>query len=160
MVHGTISLILILCSRVEIWPHLNMDLATDKLSSHMLYGQPVQRNIEYFIPVWYKWTATRHSILHNCTVMAFGTNSKSLQYSFLLELWHAYTDHVKRKDVFEHARNAQFGSSSACTNYPTGLCFPFIHSVLSNDSVSGQRRSWSDCAEAQADLGVRMAWPK
>ena len=32
---------------------------------------------------------------------------------------------------------------------------PFIHSVVSNDSVSGQWRPWSDCADAQADLGLR-----
>ena len=36
-----------------------------------------------------------------------------------------------------------------------GLCSPFIHSVVSNDSVSGQWRPWSDCADAQADLGLR-----
>ena len=34
-----------------------------------------------------------------------------------------------------------------------GLCSPFIHSIVSNDSVSGQWRPWSDCADEQADLG-------
>ena len=48
----------------------------------------------------------------------------------------------------------RFRSSCACVKYH-GLCFPFIHSVVSNDSVSGQRRPWSDCADAQADLGLR-----
>ena len=34
---------------------------------------------------------------------------------------------------------------------------PFIHSVVFNDSVSGQWRPWSDCADAQADLGLRCS---
>ena len=34
------------------------------------------------------------------------------------------------------------------------LCSPFIHSVLSNDSVSGQQMPRSDCALAQSDLGI------
>ena len=33
-------------------------------------------------------------------------------------------------------------------------CAPFIHSVVSNDSVSGQWRPWSDCASAQSDQGL------
>ena len=37
----------------------------------------------------------------------------------------------------------------------TGLCSPFIHSIVFNDSVIGQWRPWSDCANAQADLGLR-----
>ena len=35
-----------------------------------------------------------------------------------------------------------------------GLCFPFIRSVVSNDSVSRQWRPWSDRVDAQADLGL------
>ena len=32
---------------------------------------------------------------------------------------------------------------------------PFkIHVIVTNDSVSGQRRPCSDCADAQADLGL------
>ena len=34
------------------------------------------------------------------------------------------------------------------------LFSPFIHSVVSNDSVGGQRRLWLDCPDAQADLGL------
>ena len=37
----------------------------------------------------------------------------------------------------------------------SGLYSPFIHSVVSNDSVSGKRMLWSDCADAQAGLGLR-----
>ena len=32
-----------------------------------------------------------------------------------------------------------------------------IHSMVFNDSASGQRRPWSDCADAQADLGLRCS---
>ena len=41
-----------------------------------------------------------------------------------------------------------------CAWYHLGLCSPFIHSVVSNDSVSRQWRSWSECADAQANLGL------
>ena len=36
-----------------------------------------------------------------------------------------------------------------------GICSPLIHSVVSNDSVSGQQRHTSDCACAQSDVGLR-----
>ena len=42
----------------------------------------------------------------------------------------------------------RFRSSCACIKYHPGLCSPFIHSivsVVSNDSVSSQWESWSDC---------------
>ena len=45
-------------------------------------------------------------------------------------------------------------SPYACTKYHPGLCFPLMHFVMSNDYARGQRRSWSDCADAQADLGL------
>ena len=40
----------------------------------------------------------------------------------------------------------------------SGLCCPFIHSVVSNDSVIGVQRPWSDCTNAQADLGLRCPY--
>ena len=49
----------------------------------------------------------------------------------------------------------RFRWSCACANYHPGFCPPFIHSILSNDCVSGQWRPWSDCASAQSDLGLR-----
>ena len=36
-----------------------------------------------------------------------------------------------------------------------GICLPLKHSIVSNDSVCGQRMPWSDYADAQADLGLR-----
>ena len=49
----------------------------------------------------------------------------------------------------------RFSSSCPCAKYHPGLRSPFIHSVVSNYSVSGQWRPWSDCADAQSDLGLR-----
>ena len=45
----------------------------------------------------------------------------------------------------------RFRSSCACAKYHPGLCFAFIHSVVSNASVSRQWRPWSS---AQSDLGL------
>ena len=52
-------------------------------------------------------------------------------------------------------KTPRFRSYSICAKYHPGLFSPFIHSVISHDSVSGQWRSWSACADAQADLGLR-----
>ena len=52
----------------------------------------------------------------------------------------------------------------ACAKSHPGICPPlihwkywvyYLHSIVSNDSVSGQQKPWSDCADAQADLGLR-----
>ena len=43
-------------------------------------------------------------------------------------------------------------SSHACAKSRPGICFPLI---VSNDSVSGQRRPCPDCTDAQADLDLR-----
>ena len=40
-------------------------------------------------------------------------------------------------------------------NVSSGLCSPVIHYVVAKDSSSGQWRPWSDCANAQSDLGHR-----
>ena len=36
-----------------------------------------------------------------------------------------------------------------------GICSPLKHSIVPNNSVSGQRRLGSDCADAQSDQGLR-----
>ena len=46
-------------------------------------------------------------------------------------------------------------ASRACAKAHQSICSPFIHSVVSSDSVSGQQRPRSDCADAQSDLGLR-----
>ena len=46
-------------------------------------------------------------------------------------------------------------SSRTCAKSHPGICSPLIYSIVSYDSVSGQRRPRSDCADAQSDLGLR-----
>ena len=64
-----------------------------------------------------------------------------------------YMGLVKWKSAVEHAKMHRFRSFCACTKYHPFLCSPFLHSSVSNDSVCGQWRPWSDCGNAQADLG-------
>ena len=45
--------------------------------------------------------------------------------------------------------------SHACAKPHPGICFQVIHSIVSNNSVSGQQRHRSDCAGALADLGLK-----
>ena len=45
--------------------------------------------------------------------------------------------------------------SCACAQHHPSFCPPLIHSVISNYSARGQWRPWSDCANAQSDLGLR-----
>ena len=43
----------------------------------------------------------------------------------------------------------------ACSKYQPGVCSPFIHYVISGESVGGERQPKTDCANAQAGLGFR-----
>ena len=55
----------------------------------------------------------------------------------------------------------RFRSSCACPKYHLGLCSPFIHSVVSNESVSWQWRPWLDWLAVQTDPSLRCphyAW--
>ena len=66
-----------------------------------------------------------------------------------------YMGNAMRKSAFERAQKIRrFRSSWAYAKYHPSLCYPFIYSVVSNNTVSGPRRSWSACADAQADLGL------
>ena len=47
-----------------------------------------------------------------------------------------------------------FRSLCASSKYHLVFCSPFIHFIISNDSVSGQWSPWLDSADAQADLGL------
>ena len=49
----------------------------------------------------------------------------------------------------------RFRSSCAWAKYHPGLCSPFIHFIVYYNSGSRQWRPWSDCVDAQADLGLR-----
>ena len=43
----------------------------------------------------------------------------------------------------------------ACAKCHLGVISLLIHAIVYINSVSGRRRLWSDCADAQADLGLR-----
>ena len=45
-----------------------------------------------------------------------------------------------RKDVFEHAVYAYIRIHPTHARSHQGICFPLIHSMVFNDSVSGQQR--------------------
>ena len=62
-------------------------------------------------------------------------------------------DRVKRNTASTCAKYTDSDSFCAYVKYHSDLCSPFIHSVISNDSVNRKGRPWSDCANAQADLG-------
>ena len=49
-------------------------------------------------------------------------------------------------------------SSHACAMTHSCICSQLVHSIVSDDFVSGQRRLWSDCTDAQADLGLRCPY--
>ena len=50
--------------------------------------------------------------------------------------------------------NCASSCKKVSSNHPVyaGRCLPFIHYVVSNDSVGGQWSTWSDCASAQSGL--------
>ena len=60
-----------------------------------------------------------------------------------------------RNECLQACAKCPFRSSCSCAKYYPGLWFLWIHSVVPNDSVSEQWRSWSYCADALADLGLR-----
>ena len=119
-----------------------------------------------------RWCRIRHV---KTTSLSFVVVSSRITFTitFVLECteWHfavslmgwlsgtdlAHSQSTKRKGVLEHAQNAQIQiSPHAPAKFHSGICFPLIHAVVSNDSVSGQRRPWSDCAGAPSDLGLRL----
>ena len=63
--------------------------------------------------------------------------------------------YFKQKMPLSMCKMHRFRSSCPCAKYHPGFCSPFIHSVVSNDSVSGYWRPWSDCVDAQSDQGRR-----
>ena len=74
-----------------------------------------------------------------------------IHFLALCIIWTASSENVPSNML----KIRRFRSSFACAKYHPSLCSPFIHSVVSDDFVSGQWRPWSDCADAQADLGLR-----
>ena len=61
----------------------------------------------------------------------------------------------KRKGVFEHAPNAELDSSHFRAKTHLGICSPLIHSLVSNDSVSGQQRPRSACTDGLQTIHMK-----
>ena len=66
-----------------------------------------------------------------------------------------YGLHQAKKCPQTCAKCADSDNPAHAQSFQSGLYSPLIHSMVSNNSVSGQWRPWSDCADAQADLGLR-----
>ena len=56
------------------------------------------------------------------------------------------------EDVFGRAQNAQ---TQFMLKVSAGSLLSIQHIVVSNNSISGEWRPWSDCVGAQADLSIR-----
>ena len=50
-----------------------------------------------------------------------------------------------------------FTSSCTCAKSHPGICSP-LKRIIANDFVCEQQRPWLDCADAQADLGLRCSY--
>ena len=61
---------------------------------------------------------------------------------------------IQQKCVFEICKICIVWLTCTCSRNHPVLCSPFIQSVVSNDSINRQWRPWSDCADAQSDLGL------
>ena len=77
---------------------------------------------------------------------------------FAVTMWSAWSEKVPTST----RKMCGITPSRACARFHQDLSSPLIYSVVPNDSVSGQWRPWSDCTDAQADLGLRcphmFAW--
>ena len=60
---------------------------------------------------------------------------------------------IKQKSAFDYVQKIQI--ILRMRKFHQGLYSLFIHSIVSSESVSGQWKPWLDCADAQADLGLR-----
>ena len=99
----------------------------------------------------YNYRTWLHSYkLHNCiklfSCLKFYFRSSSLNertcnlWEFII--WVASSENVPSR----MRKMCGYSSTCACATSHPRLCFPLIHSMVSNDSCSGQRRPWSDCA--------------
>ena len=61
---------------------------------------------------------------------------------------------VKQKSVFKHVQKVQIHLILHMGNVLLRHFSPLKHSLVSNDPVCKLQRPWSDCMDAQADLGL------
>ena len=65
-----------------------------------------------------------------------------------------YGPHQAKMCLWARAKFTDSDSSHACAKSHPVICLPLVHCIVCNDSVSGRRRPWSDCADLQSDLGL------
>ena len=75
------------------------------------------------------------------------------QAALIWRLIWAFPVYIKQKSASEHAQNAKIQVILRISKVSFRL--PFIHSVVSNGSVSRQWKPWSNCMDFQANLGPR-----
>ena len=92
--------------------------------------------------------AHAHSHLGICSPMIWNKRNENSHEDLWIWLRQA------KKCLQASAKCTSSASSQACAKPYLGICSPKIHSIVSNYSVSGQRKPWSDCADAQSDLGL------
>ena len=116
------------------------------------------------------WKAQSEACMRACavwTTLVFGVHMHNTLYitknltrlGLRFLIWH-----MKTSNGFKHVEKLILlpNANSECTNEPTSLLFephgPFLlfdFFRVSQNSSRGQRRPWSACAFAQADLGHR-----
>ena len=71
-----------------------------------------------------------------------------------MRIWTASSEN----NAFGHAQNVLIHIILCMQKYHPGICSLCIYSVVSNDSVSGQWMPRKDCADMQANLGIRCPY--
>ena len=95
--------------------------------------------------MWYKST-------RGARTWTFNVTDKSLSWRCSLSLQWCMAA-PSEKVSFSMRKLCGFISSYTCSHSHPGICFPSKLYIISMDSVCGQQRPRSDCADAQADLG-------
>ena len=127
-------------------------------------GQVVFLRVLRFSPTFdersarYKWNILERAVKpkskkktkkHSCFIWDY-LHCFVITYSVLPLISLYYIGRVKRKKGFENEQKEQIQIILRMSNVSSES-----DSVLSNYSVSGQWMSWSDCADALADLSLR-----
>ena len=98
-----------------------------------------------------------HFILALLTIQAKTAKIKLRQNSISINV-HVYSVHTSENTnapKLKSANKASLWKRKKKVNAPDIKCFTvFVYSSLSNYPASGQRRPWSDCANAQSDQGL------
>ena len=110
-------------------------------SAHFAHAQA------HFRKEWPIYRQTEKALRVFCWFPELGVHSS---YNF-------HVDRAKRKGGLEHAHNAQIQIHTTHAQSLPGIWFSLIHSMASKDIFSGQRKLWSNCTDAQADLILAFA---